>query len=214
MKKIIIAIVAVSALMISCKGEKKEKLDAQDKVEVKEVVAENNVDLAASVVTWKGSKPTGTHNGTVALKESTLTVTDGKLTTGEFIIDMSSIKCLDLKDPKDAASLVGHLSSGDFFDVAKFPTAKFVIASVEEADGKLSITGNLTVKDTTKGITIPATFTEEGGVYTFKSEPFNIDRTEFGIEYKSTKFFNNLKDKFINDLVEMSFEVKTKAPAL
>jgi hypothetical protein len=214
MKKVIIAIVVVSALMISCKGEKKDKLEAKDEVKVTKVVAQNNVDLTASLVTWKGSKPTGSHNGTVALKESTLTVTDGKLTGGEFIIDMSSIKCLDLTDPKKSASLVGHLSSGDFFDVAKYPTAKFVIASVEEVDGKLSVTGNLTVKDTTKGITIPATLTEEGGVYTFKSDTFNIDRTEFGIKYNSGKFFNNLKDKLINDMVEMSFEVKTKAPAL
>jgi len=214
MKKVIIAIVAVSALMISCKGEKKEKLEAKDEVKVEKVVAQNNVDLTASLVTWKGSKPTGSHNGTVALKESTLTVTDGKLTTGEFVIDMSSIKCLDIKDPKKAASLVGHLSSGDFFDVAKFPIAKFVIASVEEVDGKLSVTGNLTVKETTKGITIPATFTNEGGVYTFKSDKFNIDRTEFGIEYNSGKLANTLKDKLIYDLVEMSFEVKTKAAAL
>ena len=61
-------------------------------------------------------------------------------------------------------------------------------------------------------MTIPATLTEEGGVYTFKSEPFNIDRTEYGITYKSNKFVNNLKDMFIYDIVEMSFEVKTKAP--
>ena len=213
MKKVIIALVAVSTLMISC-GEKKEKIEAKEKVEVADVVVQNNVDLSASLLTWKGSKPTGSHDGTVALKESTLTIKDGKITAGEFIVDMASIKNLDIKDPKSSASLVGHLSSGDFFDVATHPTAKFVIASVTEAEGKLAVTGNLTVKEITKSMTIPATLTEEGGVYTFKSEVFNIDRTEFGIEYKSTKFFNNLKDKFINDIIEMSFEVKTKAPAL
>ena len=211
MKKVIIAVVAISTLMISC-GEKKEKIEAKDKVDVAAVVAQNNVDLTSSLLEWKGSKPTGSHNGTVALKESTLTIKDGKLDSGEFIVDMSSIKVLDIKDPETAANLVGHLSSEDFFEIGKFPTAKFVIASVSEAEGKLAVTGNLTVKETTKSMTIPATLTEEGGVYTFKSETFNIDRTEYGIKYKSNKFVNNLKDKFIYDLVEMSFEVKTKAP--
>lgn len=214
MKKVIIAIVAVSTLLVSCKEDKKDKVEAKEEVKVAQIVAENNVDLTASLLNWKGSKPTGSHNGTVALKESTLKVEDGKLTGGEFIVDMTSIKCLDLKDPKKAAGLVGHLSSGDFFDVAKYPTAKFVIASVKEVDGKLEVTGNLTVKETTQGITIPASLTEEGGVFTFKSEAFNIDRTEFGIEYNSGKLANTIKDKLINDMVEMSFEVKTKAAAL
>ncbi|MFY0630495.1 MAG: YceI family protein [Flavobacteriaceae bacterium] len=209
MKKVIIAVVAISTILVSCKGEKKEKLEVKDEVKVAKVAVVNNVDLSSSLLTWKGTKPGGSHNGTVALKESSLIVDKGIISGGEFVIDMGSIKCLDLKEKK-AGNLVGHLSSPDFFDVAKYPTSKFVITSVENKEGKLAVTGNLTLKDVTKSITIPATLSEADGVITFKSETFNIDRADFNVKYKSKKWFDNLKDKFIDDLVEMSFEVKTK----
>ena len=74
----------------------------------------------------------------------------------------------------------------------------------------MAVTGNLTVKDVTKSITIPASISEQEGVVTFKSEVFNIDRADFNVKYGSKKWFDNLKDRFIDDLVEMSFVVKTK----
>ena len=214
MKKVIVAIVAISTLLVSCKEDKKDKVEAKEEVKVEKVVAANNVDLSASLLTWKGTKPGGAHDGTVALKESTLIVENGEITSGEFVVDMSSIKNLDIKDAKKSAGLVGHLTSGDFFDVATYPTAKFVITSTENEGGKLLVTGNLTIKDVTKSIAIPATLTEENGVTIFKSEKFNIDRADFNVKYGSKKFFDNLKDKFIDDLVEMSFEVKTKSEAI
>ncbi len=211
MKKVIIAIVAVSTILVSCKGEKKEKVEAKEEVKAEKVAVVNNVDLSSSILNWKGTKPGGAHNGTVALKESSLVVENGKITGGEFIVDMATIKNLDIKSPEYGAKLVGHLSNGDFFDVEKFPTSKFVITSVEEKDGKLAVTGNLTIKDVTKSITIPASLTQENGVNVFKSDNFNIDRADFNVKYGSKKWYDNLKDKFIDDLVEMSFEVRTKA---
>jgi len=211
MKKKVMAIAVTAALIASCKGEKKEKIEVKEEVKVEKVVAVNNVDVTASSLTWKGTKPGGAHNGTVALKESSLLIEDGAITGGEFTVDMTTIKNLDIENPKSAANLVSHLSDTDFFDVAKYPTAKFVITSVADNDGKLAVTGNLTVKDVTKSITIPAALSEAEGIYTFKSDTFNIDRADFNIKYKSKKFFDNLKDKFIDDLVEMSFEVKTTA---
>lgn len=210
MKKLIVFALILTTGFISCKEEKKEKVEAKDKVTVEKTASLNNVDLAASMLTWKGTKPTGAHNGTVALKEGSLMVENGTLKGGNFVVDMSSIKNLDIEDAKKSANLVGHLTSADFFDVAKYPTSSFVITSVEEKEGKLAVTGNLTIKDVTKSITIPAMLSESEGVVTFKSEVFNIDRADFNVKYGSKKFFDNLKDKFIDDLVEMSFEVKTK----
>lgn len=210
MKKVIIAIVAISTILVSCKSEKKDKVEAKEEVKVEKIAAVNNVDLSGSLMTWKGTKPGGAHNGTIAFKESTLVLDNGKITGGEFVIDMASIKNLDIKDAKKSAGIVGHLSGEDFFDIAKFPTSKFVVTSVADNAGKLAVTGNLTIKDVTKSITIPATLSEANGVTTFKSDLFNIDRADFNVKYGSKKWFDNLKDKFIDDLVEMSFEVKTK----
>lgn len=212
MKKIILSLAIVATVLTSCKEAKKEKVEAKEAVKVAINVAElNNVDTATSVLNWKGSKPTGTHNGTVSLKSGGLLVEEGKLTQGNFVIDMSTIKVLDIPaDKKGNADLVGHLSSPDFFEVATYPASKFVITNVEEVEGKLAVTGNLSIKDVTKSVTIPATLTEVDGVSVFKSETFNINRADFNIKYKSKTFFNDLKDKFVDDLVEISFEVSTK----
>ena len=53
MKKAIIAIVAISTILVSCNGEKKEKVDVKEEVKVTEVAKVNNVDLTASTMTWK-----------------------------------------------------------------------------------------------------------------------------------------------------------------
>lgn len=211
MKKIIVSFVAVATILTSCKGEKKEKIEVKEAVKVEANVSElNNVDIANSVLTWKGNKPTGSHDGTVALKSGGLLIEDGKITKGQFVVDMNTITNLDMKGSKGAGKIEGHLKNEDFFDVAVYPTAKFIITKVVETEGKLAVTGNLNIKDVTKSVTIPATLTQEDGVSVFKSEVFNINRADFNVKYKSKSFFKDLKDKFVDDLVEMSFEVKTK----
>ncbi len=168
-----------------------------------EVSFEGNVDVANSVLYWKGSKPTGSHNGTVNLKEGSMKVKNGKIKEGTFIIDMSTIK-----EDGGGKRLVGHLMNGDFFDVKKYPTAKFVVTKVKKKDGKLAVTGDLTIKNITKSITFLASISVDGEVVTFKSETFEVNRADFNVKYGSKSFFDNLKNKFINDMIEFSFEVK------
>ncbi|AUC21133.1 polyisoprenoid-binding protein [Polaribacter sejongensis] len=213
MKRIVLSLVLVASVLTACKGEKKEKVEAKEAVKVEVNVAErNNVDTSVSVLNWAGSKPGGAHNGTIALKSGGLLIEEGKLTSGEFVIDMTSIVNLDIPaDKKGNAKLVGHLTSADFFDVATYPTSSFVITSVKEVEGKLAVTGNLQIKDVTKSITIPATISTENGVTVFTSETFNVDRADFNVKYGSKSFFDDLQDKFIDDIMTFSFVVKTKA---
>ena len=212
MKKIILSLAIVATVFASCNGVKKEKAAIKEAVVVAEVATDlNNLDTSASVLNWKGSKPTGSHNGNVALKSGGLLVEEGTLTQGVFVVDMNAITNLDMEGLKGATKIEGHLKSSDFFDVAAYPTAKFVITSVVTTEGKLAVTGNLTIKKTTKSITIPATISTVEGITTFTSETFTVDRTDFGVVYASKKLDAALKDKFINDLMEMSFKVVTKA---
>jgi polyisoprenoid-binding protein YceI len=213
MKKIIVSFVLVASVLTGCKSEKKEKLAIREVVEFEATTSETyNVDTAASVLNWKGTKPLGAHDGVVSLKSGSLVIEEGELLDGEFVIDMNSIVNVDMKGTDGAGKIEGHLKSADFFDVAKYPTSKFVITSVEESeDGKLDVTGKLTIKDVTKSITIPATISTEDGITTFESETFKINRTDFNVKYGSKSFFDNLKDKFIDDIMELSFVVKTKA---
>ena len=210
MKKIMMEVVIISTVLFSCKGEKKEKVVVKEEVKVKEATIVNNVDLTTSVMTWKGTKPTGSHDGTVAFKSGGMVVEDNVLKSGEFVIDMNTIKNLDMEGSDGAGKIVKHLKAPDFFDVEVYPTSKFVITSVLEVEGRLAVTGNLTIKDVTKNITIPATISTTDGKTTFKSEVFNIDRADFNVKYGSKRWIEGLKDKFIDDLVEMSFTVVTK----
>ena len=214
MKKLVVSLVVIASVLTACKNEKKEVVETKEAKEVEVNVAElNNVDLSTSMITWKGYKPTGSHNGTVAMQDADLLIEDGSLKAGEFTIDMNTIKVEDIPaDNEGNAKLRGHLTSADFFDVATYPTSKFVITNVEKKEGnKVHVTGNLTIKDVTKSVTIPAMLSTANGVTTLESETFMIDRAEFNVKYGSKSFFDDLKDKFINDDMEMSFVVKTKA---
>ncbi|MCX6194335.1 MAG: YceI family protein [Cytophagales bacterium] len=153
-----------------------------------------NLNKSASSIAWLAKKVTGEHNGTVGISAGALNVDGNKLIGGNFTIDLKTIKDLDLTDPGYNQKLVGHLSSGDFFEVEKFPTATFVITKVA---GK-QVTGNLTAKGITKSITFPAEITVKGGKVTAKAN-ITIDRTDFNIRYNSKKFFESIGDKAIYD---------------
>jgi len=156
--------------------------------EKKEIKTEN------STVTWKGYKVTGSHYGTVALQSGHLVFDEGKLTGGEFVVDMSTLVTDDLEG-EYKGKLEGHLKSDDFFGVEKHPTAKLVFTKVKST-GKNSyeVTGDLTVK----GKSAPVTF--EMSIYGNKATAnVKIDRTIYDIRYGSTAFFDDLKDKAIYD---------------
>ncbi len=147
-----------------------------------------------SKVVWKGYKVTGSHEGTIGIQSGFLNFNEGKLIGGEFVIDMTSINTTDMQG-EYKGKLDGHLKSDDFFSVAKFPTAKLVF-KVVTASGKnaYAVNGDLTIKGQTK----PISFTMS--IYGNKATAsLKIDRTKYGIEYKSASFFESLKDKAIYD---------------
>jgi len=153
-----------------------------------------NVNKSASSIAWLAKKVTGEHNGTVGISAGALNVDGNKLIGGNFTIDLKSIKDLDITDPGYNQKFIGHITSGDFFEVEKFPTATFVITKVAGNQ----VTGNLTVKGITKSITFPAEIAVKGGKVSAKAN-ITIDRTDFNIRYGSKKFFESIGDKAIYD---------------
>ena len=56
-----------------------------------------------------------------------------------------------------------HLRSSDFFDAAAFPVATFKSTKVESAgEGKLTVTGELTIKDITRPVVLDVTLNKIG----------------------------------------------------
>jgi len=158
-----------------------------------------SVDTEESFITWNAYKVTGEHNGTVKLKSGNLQYTDGMLSGGTFIIDMTTITVDDLQG-KMADKLRGHLMSDDFFGVETYPTAEFVITDVVSRGkpGDYRITGDLTIKENTNEIKFNALLTEQDDMTAGKAE-MKIDRSEYNVRYGSGSFFDNLGDKTIYD---------------
>lgn len=161
------------------------------------------VKTSESKVTWKAYKVTGSHIGTVNLKEGALMFDEGKLTGGEFVVDMTTLVSTDLEG-EYKGKLEGHLKSDDFFGVAKHPTSKLVFTSVK-VSGKNSyeVEGDLTIK----GITKPIRF--DVSVYGSKATAtLKVDRAKYDVKYGSGSFFDNLGDKTIYDEFDLVVDLE------
>lgn len=208
----LVVVLFLTLAVISCK-KAENKVEAKSAEEVSEIDAEAVRYLAAvdqSTLSWKGEGPTKFHNGTIKISEGYLALDKGVINGGNFIIDMKTIEDESVENEEYSAKLEGHLASADFFDVEKHPFSAFAITGVDQKEGKLMVKGNLTVKNIKKNIEFPASLTVNGDSLVFKSEPFNIDRTEWDVKYNSGKFFEDLKDKLINDEIEFVIELKAK----
>jgi len=158
-----------------------------------------------STVTWEGRKVVGgAHQGNVKVKDGTVTLTDGKVKSGEVTIDLTSIANEDIKDADNNKKLVNHLNSPDFFDTKTYPTASLTLtSSTPQKGGTQAVKGTLTIRGKTSPIELTAMEDTKGTTKTIKTD-FTFDRTKFDVKYNSGKFFANLGDKIIADEVKVS----------
>lgn len=167
-----------------------------------------SVNAQESSIGWVGKKVTGQHNGTIKVSGGKLEVSGGKITGGEFTLDMNSIICEDIKDAETNKKFVGHLRSDDFFSVDKHPTGKFAITKATHTGKKgntdtYKMEGNLTLKGISKPVAFDAEVSGKGKKMTAKAA-FKINRTQWDIKFRSGSFFENLGDKMIYDDIELS----------
>lgn len=200
MKKITILVLAASSFLIACQGAGGDKSST---TEQQEVAAEKGtvftLDTLASALKWTGYHKGGLNprfgivkgSGTVAVEADTVT-------GGSFVIDMTAL-ATDVKsvDPaksggKTAADLDAHLKNADFFEVEKYPSAKFDITSTRAfdaakdksaiTDANVMVSGNLTIKDKTVNVTFPAKISVSASELTLSSK-FTINRQDWGLSY-------------------------------
>lgn len=164
------------------------------------------VDVQKSKVEWTGKKVTGQHTGTIDLQQGSLEVNKGKLTGGKIVIDMQSIKNVDLTDQEYNTKLVNHLKSDDFFSVVKYPTSQLEITKVEGTGANLTVTGNLSIKGKTNPVSFPVTVSKEGKDNVYKGT-ITVDRSKYDVRYGSKSFFNDLGDKAISDEFILDFHL-------
>ncbi|MFV8226736.1 YceI family protein [Christiangramia aquimixticola] len=220
MKKLFINAFVIAGLglgVTGCKDNNKEAevAEVQDAATAEAEAMEFKVDTTASTIEWQGEKPTGTHTGTIKIAEGSFMANDSIIESGSFVIDMESIEVTDLEGDQKS-NLEAHLKGtvegkeGDFFNVTKFPTAKFEITGITEENGQKMLQGNLTLKEETKNISFPVSIDKEGETYNITSEEFTIDRTKWNVNYGSKSVFDGLGDKFINDDIQLKINLKAK----
>jgi polyisoprenoid-binding protein YceI len=204
------ATIVISQFLFSCGGEKaaetKTKEVKQEQPKQKMVNGKVNIDTKTSVLNWRANKIAGGHEGTFSLESGSVQIANNKVTGGEFVFDINSIKVTDVKEAEDNKDIVDHLLNEDFFDAPKHPKAYFKITGVK---GDV-LTGNLKMKDIEKSISFNVNTSIKDGKFTLTSNKFEIDRTKWGITYNSGSFFDAAKlgNYLIKDNIEITVSVQ------
>jgi len=104
----------------------------------------------------------------------------------------------------------GHLRTNDFLDAENYPQITFVSTEVEYVGGAdFEVTGDLTIKDVTRSITIPLEF--QGAA----TDPFGnqrigfegslpINRSDFGVTYNAALETGGV---LVSDKITLEFEI-------
>jgi polyisoprenoid-binding protein YceI len=174
------------------------------------------VDTTTSRIRFTGNGVGKNHPGVFRLSSGTVAIANDQITGGQFVININSMQMEEQGDMFQN-KLRGHLLNGDFFDAAKFGTAKFEITKVEPytANGSdtsvvkganFAVSGNLTLKEDTKNITFPAKIDLDGNTLKAKGN-FNIDRTQWRMNYGNDK---TLGDKFISETVNIELDLEAR----
>lgn len=209
MKKIslLLILIAGAGLLSAC-GTKTESTENYTPTTINQKINDGNYSVMtdSSKLAWRAAKVKVGHTGLVAIKSGEISITDGVITGGSFIIDMPTIS-----SDENIESLVNHLKSADFFDVENYPEARLEITSVNQDDqsGKYLINGNLTIKE----ITAPVSFLAQinsGDNYLEASGDLVIDRLTWDIKYRSGKFFDDLGDAMIDDEVKFTVSIRAE----
>lgn len=84
----------------------------------------------------------------------------------------------------------GHLRTGDFFEIEKYPNISFKSTSVKKDGDDLEITGDLTMKDVTKPVSLKVEFSgitkdPYGNVKAGFSFAGKLNRKDWGINFNA-----------------------------
>jgi polyisoprenoid-binding protein YceI len=150
---------------------------------------------ANTKIGFVGAKKDGKHTGNFKELKGTAAMKGGDPTTlaVSVVIDVDSIET-------DNAKLTAHLKAPDFFEVKRFPEAKFVSTEVKKGDKGYVVTGDLTMHGKTSKVSFPADIAVDDGLKLKAS--FNIDRNDWGISYGKG---------MINDEVAITLQIAAEA---
>lgn len=135
-----------------------------------------------------------------------------------YFTDYDGVLLLDLEEPSNSTvdvtfnlidgfwvganqdRFVNHLNSGDLFDTAQFPTARFVASSFETEDGTNGVmTGDLTLMGETHSVSLDVTLNSNephpfsGAELAGFSASGTIQRSQWGLDFAVPAVSDELK---------------------
>ncbi len=104
----------------------------------------------------------------------------------------------------------GHLRTNDFLDADKFPTITFASTAITHVEGNdFEVTGELTIKDVTKTVTLPLEF-QGAATDPFGNERIGFEgstqilRSEYGVTYNAALETGGV---LVSDKITLEFEI-------
>ncbi len=204
MKKnlLFITAISVSVALASCAGGGETATEETATTEEVPAVETINwtVNPAASNIRWEGGTAGAqvySHFGSIAVQEGMVVTEGGTIVNGKFVIDMTTITPQDENYGKEnpAEKLVGHLASDDFFGIETYPTANFVVKSVNEN----TVTGDLTIKGKTHEETINLENVAVNGDEMTATGTLVFDRQKYDVAWA-----HYLKDVVLSDDITLN----------
>ena len=209
-----VALLALGAAACNSDSDATE-VDADAPVSTAPVVSQATIYKIApteSKISWVGRKVVGDeHTGTIDITDGMLAFDGQTLAAGEFTIDMASLTVTDLDEANGKMKLEGHLKNEDFFQVDRYPQAKFTLGQVQPESSMPGIThrltGNLEMKGVSKSVTIPANVQVTPDAVTATTPAFKINRNDWGVKYGSG-LAGAVGDNVISDDVELTINLR------
>lgn len=188
--------ITILALLIGCSTYLTTASAQAPKTEANTVTYEVTED---SDFEFTAYKVLGSQTGNFILFEGTVAITDGKIESAviEGLADTESIET-------KSKMLKKILKSEKFFDVDEYPETIFSSTGIKKTEKGYDVTGDWTIRDTTKSVTFPAEITLKDGVFTLKAE-FKVNRKDYGLTYKG------ISDNAIKDDIDIKWTIVAEA---
>ncbi len=178
------------------------------------------LDCERSLIEWTGRNIGNKHWGSLKIRTGEISVASGGLAGGRIVIDMQSMACDDITDPKTNGFLIEHLKSADFFEVDTWPEAILEITAAQPLDAESEGLPNTRIIASLAlhGETHPVEFdcllghSMDGDLVAQGS--FDIDRTHWNIRYGSGRFFEWLANHLVNDLIGLQIKMVVSKQSL
>lgn len=133
-----------------------------------------SVDAAASKLGFIGSYQEEPFSGKFPF-EAIIEFDPSALALAKLDVTVSVSKVDSENEERDAA-----LSEPDWFDFAKFPQARFVTTAIKETASGYLADATLTIRNTTRKITFPFSWSERDGIATLKAK-ITLNRLDYGL---------------------------------